>query len=185
MAYFKDLTSYSYGPAMYRPNTLNVGWLERGYDFDTELPGELFLENLWKFCSISVARTRGIHECDICDVLSRVHSYKAERNGERLLLGSSEIRVFSNTRICYASPTLIYHYISVHHYRPPREFVMAVLKGPTPPDPQYFELLNNYGLEWRTTSPFAPDSKRIRFVRVTDGASTKIVRQEEGDDPKP
>jgi len=91
MAYFPDLTFYGYssdGP----PETLNIGWLARGQEFDRMTPTEEILDLLWSYCSISVMQSRGIHECDLCAVPQTVHGM---RNGARLLLGSSEIRVFS------------------------------------------------------------------------------------------
>jgi hypothetical protein len=43
-------------------------------------------------------------------------------------LGTAEIRVASDDGICFAAPTLIYHYVAEHGYRPPEQFVEAVLK---------------------------------------------------------
>jgi hypothetical protein len=59
-------------------------------------------------------------------------SYRSERNGEKLLLGSSEIRVFSRNGDIYAAPTLIYHYVNPHHYAPPGAFIQALNEGPVP-----------------------------------------------------
>jgi hypothetical protein len=91
-----------------------------------------------------------------------------------LLLGTAEIRVFSTepnaesllrtlsgiesggllflqkalvpVRV-YASPTLIYHYVEAHHYKPPDEFLRALRDGPKPPSPEYFDLLAKLDLE--------------------------------------
>jgi hypothetical protein len=49
----------------------------------------------------------------------------------------------------YAAPNLIYHYIEVHHYKPPDEFLNALREGPRPPDRKYFKRLEELGLEWR------------------------------------
>ena len=66
-----------------------------------------------------------------------------------MLLGTSEVRVFGEDGNIFAAPTLIYHYMKDHHYRPPDQFIMAVLDGPTPPDSAYFKRLQDVGLEWR------------------------------------
>lgn len=43
-------------------------------------------------------------------------------------LGQAEIRVAGGDLI-YAAPTLIYHYVEAHDYRPPVEFIERVLAG--------------------------------------------------------
>ena len=47
------------------------------------------------------------------------------------------------------APTLIFHYVQRHHYRPPQAFVTALLRGPAPPDPAYFARLQQLGLTAR------------------------------------
>lgn len=158
MPYYRDLTDYAYhGATYYRPGTKNVGWLGLGHAFETAEPAEELLNRLWTFCKISVAQTRGVHECEFC---SADESYFAERGGVRLLLGTSEIRVFSTTGTVYAAPTLIYHYVKVHKYRPPDEFLQALVEGPTPPSKDYFDRLKQLDLEWNPTS--SPQMSRVR-----------------------
>ena len=40
-----------------------------------------------------------------------------------------EIRVRGDERTVYAAPTLIVHYVEAHRYRPPEEFIAAVLNA--------------------------------------------------------
>ena|SRR5579862_188258 len=163
MTYYKDLSEYSYhGGAFYRPGTRNVGWLELGHEFEQAEPSDETLDKLWNFCKISVAQMRGIHECEFC----RDDSYYAERNGETLLLGASEIRVFSRDGEIYAAPTLIYHYVKSHNYRPPDEFIQALKEGPAPESQEYFDRLKALSLEWNRTS--APAAKPVRFRLTSD-----------------
>ncbi len=123
MAYFGDLSDYAYAPGFVRPGTKAVGWLARGHAFPTMTVDEEVPDLLWLFCSISVVQTRGLHDCEFCPT----HSVRCfERNGQRLSLGSAEIRVFSPEGAIYAAPTLIYHYVAVHHYKPPDEFLQAL-----------------------------------------------------------
>src|ERR1044071_2152082 len=103
MAYFEDLSDYVYAPGLARPGTKAVGWLASGHGFPTMSPDKEVLALLWLYCSISVAPTRGVHDCEFCPGCC---AYRAERNGERLLLGTAEIRVFSPDRRIYAAPTL-------------------------------------------------------------------------------
>jgi len=49
-----------------------------------------------------------------------------------LKLGSAEIRVVGQDGTVYAAPDLIYHYVVVHDYRPPEEFIQAVMETPLP-----------------------------------------------------
>lgn len=160
MTYYRDLSEYSYHDGMfYRPGTLNVGWLGREHEFSQAEPADEVLRALWEFCKISVAQMRGIHECEFCSESSHL----AQRNGETLLLGSSEIRVFSRGAEVYAAPTLIYHYIAVHHYSPPEAFVRALKEGPSPGGPEYFARLKALGLQWGKTAASA--GKPFRFTR--------------------
>jgi hypothetical protein len=161
MTYFKDLSEYAYGdPTFSRSGTKTVGWLGRDHDFPTKLPSDDILDLLWVFCSTSVALTRGAHDCEFCPSGS---AYFAERNGQRLFLGAAEIRVFSEQGQIYAAPTLIYHYVQVHHYLPPDKFLEALRKGPRPPNSDYFECLERLGLTWSATSSGAGRRSPVRI----------------------
>jgi hypothetical protein len=117
MTYFADLTDYTYIPTgrVSHVGTKNVGWLSAGCAFEAAAPTEELLDRLWSYCTISIAQTRGIHQCEFCPDKD-VHF--AERKGDKILLGTSEIRVFAGEVCIYAAPTLIYHYVSDHGYRP-------------------------------------------------------------------
>jgi hypothetical protein len=148
VAYLPDLSEYNYLTEFARPGTKAVGWLDQGHDFLKTLPSEEILSRLWEFCKTSVARTRGIHPCPFC---GEETGTEEQRGGERLLLGTAEIRVFSRDGSVYACPTLIYHYVAVHHYRPPTEFLKAMFEGAHPPSEEYFALLSGLNLEWEST----------------------------------
>jgi hypothetical protein len=49
-----------------------------------------------------------------------------EIGGKTLMLGSAEIQVAGKGDRIYVAPDLIYHYIAVHQYLPPAEFLDAV-----------------------------------------------------------
>jgi len=151
MTYFADLTDYTYIPAgdAAHARTKNVGWLTAGHAFESAAPAEELLDRVWSFCTVSVAQTRGIHQCEFCPGKD-VH--RAERKGEKLLLGTSEIRVFAGEGCLYAAPTLIYHYVKEHGYKPPEPFIHALMSEPAPPAPEYFDRLAQVSLEWRKTS---------------------------------
>lgn len=50
----------------------------------------------------------------------------------------------------YAAPALIYHYVLVHSYSPPEEFVRSVVESQGP-DESYFLRLASMGIEWSPT----------------------------------
>jgi len=152
VAHFSDLSFYQYCDGN-PPQTKNVGWLERGHEFETEPPSETILDLLWRFCKISTMQTRGCHRCDLC-VPSPSTTISVIRDGFKVALGSAEIRVLSKentstirerlrtqepgllflrkslgTFDVYAAPNLIYHYVEVHHYKPPNEFFNALRGG--------------------------------------------------------
>jgi len=149
MAYYEDLSDYEYyHKSFYRPVTKNVGWLGLEHEFPTEVPTETFLDKLWDFCLVSVAQMRGRHVCELC---AGGNSYCYERNGGIINIGTAEIRAFSKTEIIYAAPNLIYHYVKIHHYRPPDDFLLSILNGPAPPSQVYFDRLKEVNLDWNKT----------------------------------
>jgi hypothetical protein len=161
MAYLEDLSEYTYASTFYRPVTKAVGWLSRDHKFETALPTDELLDLIWQYCKFRVAQMRGRHVCDFCptglsaahdlssqlDALRRGYSLqRTERDSEVLLPGSAEIRVFGKDELIYAAPNLIYHYVSVHHYRPPDEFLEALKSAPRPPHADYCSRLGQLDL---------------------------------------
>jgi len=128
MAYFQDLSEYEYwhdDERMFgRRPILNVGWMEHPHPLPTGAVPAGFGERLTAFC----ARERlvnflcGVQSCDFCR--GTVAWDSAPR-------GNGEIRVLGK-EVVYAAPMLIGHYVTAHDYRPPQEFIEAVLEGPGP-----------------------------------------------------
>jgi hypothetical protein len=146
MTYFPDLTSYTYylsvsGGALANVTALNIGWLERGKPFpigEAGWPNQTFLDSLALFFKgeIRVNRTRGFHVCEFCNQEAFQH------DGEGLeeeLFCSDEIRILGPDGAVYAAPTMLRHYITVHKYKPPEQFIQAVLLGPRPSSRTYHE----------------------------------------------
>jgi len=148
MAYFEDLTPYRYIESGMAPETYNVGWLDQARAFSTCEPQKEDIDALWGFCQISVATTRGIHECNLCKQgFSSIQKYLSKS----ILLGSSEIRVISGQGRIYAASNLIFHYVSEHNYSPPAEFVAALRTGLNPESNEYLAQLRAMGVDWRET----------------------------------
>ncbi len=117
---------------------LAIGWLDKRSEFETGYVSDRFVAQLGRFCHPSVLvgsthakRPCGFHCKDIEPVVI---------DGEKFPLGRAEIRVIGEEDI-FASPDLIYHYVTVHKYRPPKVFVDAVLHGPQPDSAEYRALI--------------------------------------------
>jgi hypothetical protein len=78
---------------------------------------------------------------------ARRRSTVARRHGQERRIGTAEIRVFGPMGAIYAAPTLIYHYVAEHHYKPPAEFVHAAITSPRPPSDEYRALLERHEIE--------------------------------------
>jgi hypothetical protein len=167
MTYFEDLSDYTFlrGEGE-RSGTKNIGWLAKGKTFETAVPKEEFIDLLWKYCKVMVVPTRGFHICELCPPdPDRFKGTHVERRGEKLFLGTAEIRVFAKNGEIYAAPNLIYHYVYAHHYQPPAPFMTAILNVPGPPHQKYFERLRELDLNYNATS-FPPEVPRfIRWLR--------------------
>ena len=130
MTWYPDLSQYSYGPESIPPGQaiLNVGWLDSGHDFPTGDPPTGFLDTLAKLClGYGHARTRGWHGCNLPHAEQLEYPCTIEVDGNKVSLGSAEIRVFSEDGTVLSAPNLVWHYIDYHQYLPPAEFVEAVL----------------------------------------------------------
>jgi hypothetical protein len=131
--YFQDLTPYEY--SKWGSPGLNVGWLDAAHPFPTGDVPSGFIERLSHLLRSPVAQARGFHVCEFCDVgtVPEPRDQAAiNAHYQRLMaagvLSSAEIRVVASDGRVYAAPMLICHYVEAHGYRPPDEFVDAVMK---------------------------------------------------------
>lgn len=113
---------------------LAVGWLQRGQEFDTGPLPDGFADALLAFCfdRHTVCARPGTVACPLCQ--ERVEPVR--RQEQTAHFGLAEIRVLGEEDI-FAAPTLIYHYVTAHDYRPPDVFVRAVIQGPQPGSPEH------------------------------------------------
>ena len=120
-----DLAPYRYDLPEPIPNVFAVGWIEsQAYS-----KGTVSVEFIDKLSDLImrelVNRMRGIHWCSLC---GESESWLI-RDDDKKILGSAEVWVpeAEGPRV-FAAPNLIYHYVRDHFYRPPDEFVSAVLE---------------------------------------------------------
>ena len=112
MPYLPDLSPFTHSrkPKCGEIDVVGVGWLdgEHGY-----VKGEIDPESWLKIKKIFEASepvhlTRGDHNCALCGQAS----------------GNGDYHAFNpRTGRIYIAPALILHYIQVHRYTPPEEFV--------------------------------------------------------------
>jgi hypothetical protein len=80
--------------------------------------------------------------------------------------------VLSATREIYAVPTLIYHYVESHFYKPPEQFIVVIKKGPSPQSRDYLETFTELGLKW--TETFA-SSREIVTIALNEDLTFLIL----------
>jgi len=150
VTYFKDLTPYEYfaREEPLTPKPLNVGWLSRQMPFEKGQTSQAFKDKLLEFCldEFVVLIARGFHVCEFCGLSTEQWQKEQEakygKNAQWANLGDGEIRVLGKSAV-YAAPTLIYHYVIQHQYKPPDEFIEAILAG-KPASKEQRKLLRRY-----------------------------------------
>ncbi len=154
MAYYPDLSPNDYVRRWNGQDLLSVGWLCSAEPFQkwkiTEgFSGELadsplnddpvsekdrrahFLDNLVMYIEHPVITHRGFHTCDFCGLGSDGVPCEMYQ-GRKLKLGFGVSLIYGEGDKVFACPTLIFHYVVAHNYKPPAEFIQAVLTQPRP-----------------------------------------------------
>jgi hypothetical protein len=106
-----------------------IGWLESGHPYNRGPTPIALVDNAERV--FQQYHFRGLHDCTICE--SGVPAARLARSHINLLIPSK--------RTVFACPAAIVHYLSVHSYLPPSDFVSAARDCPPYGSPQYFELL--------------------------------------------
>jgi hypothetical protein len=139
VTHFDDLSAYAYyddeiietdgSETPFRPDyrRINVGWLDAPHPFEQgPTPDWLGDALLGIIAGPRINVMRGFHLCTFCPRPADRRMLTVEHHGEQLHLGMSEIRVPSAPGSVFAAPTLVWHYVTAHRYRPPAGFVAAV-----------------------------------------------------------
>ena len=135
MAYFPDLSPYSYGTGRHE-GVLHVGWLDSLHPFTQGHVPQYLIEKIKSLAEHPVEIYRGYHVCELCvqptnlvkKTLPNQVSIDPLCEWARWTEGrrsNGEIRVGVPGRT-FAAPTLILHYMEAHAYLPPVEFLKAV-----------------------------------------------------------
>jgi len=110
-SYYEDLTPHTYSHDRGYKNVVNIGWLDKGEPFEK---GDVPAGFSSRLSDLEVVhRHKGYHNCPFCDGGS----------GDKVLAVKGKGKV-------YFCPSMIQHYVTKHHYKPPQEFIDAVMARP-------------------------------------------------------
>jgi hypothetical protein len=121
MAYFPDLSAYSYDLTAPLTGVQNAGWLDARHEFPRgDVDAALIAKLAFLVVHKTVQQMRGFHYCEFCDQ----EDVWVRHGGAATLLGTAEIWIpASDHGTCFASPNLIVHYVEQHRYRPPDSYL--------------------------------------------------------------
>jgi hypothetical protein len=131
MTYYEDLSPYEYVKESIPAgvSAVNVGWLEPGQEYmQGEVP-EDFIDVL----AVTVRdsrrmKMRGWHSCQLTHVgYAEPYPTTVDVGGQKVSLGGAEIRVVAKSGEWLIAPDLVLHYVLNHSYKPPTDFIEAVL----------------------------------------------------------
>jgi hypothetical protein len=122
MACIPDLTPCTYHRGLHANHShLSVGWLDKDHPFTTGETSEEFANKLLYLVeNTSVMHYRGWHDCDWCPSAMETGRVTFHANGSIVVSSPT-------TKQTYEAPVMIHHYVTVHNYLPPQEFIEAVL----------------------------------------------------------
>ena len=152
MTYFEDLAKLTYFGEPYSHLLRAVGWLEPGQEYMRGHVDRAFFEKLCELLQRPWAPMHymGYQDCRFCRFTGGRSTQLQRKGGIARIPGNSILNLFvPGDGVIYGSPELIAHYIDAHEYRPPDEFVEAVLKCPRMSSKEYFGALRRNG--WQFT----------------------------------
>jgi len=136
MAYFPDLSPYSYGHHS-QPGVVHVGWLDSTHPFTRGDVDPATIKKLRVLASRPVELYRGFHLCELCEEPAGISKTFMSHNPSVIDTGcdwyrwfqprasNGEIRI-SGDGVIFAAPVLIVHNIEEHGYLPPLQFLKAL-----------------------------------------------------------
>ncbi len=106
---------------------LAVGWLEAdGFEVG-EVPGTVLDRLLANRDRVISDGTRGLHRCELCSPNQPLPHFQW-RDQRYNIVGHGHYLIQYRDAV-YMVPELLPHYLLEHRYRPPAEFVLAVVEG--------------------------------------------------------
>ncbi len=134
MSWYPDLSSQTMVAS--GDHVRAVGWLSSDQPFQQGEISSEFMSKLDEFVrlagrsadALSFPAFGGWHECEFC-----------EPPADPRALGPRGYGNFGvpDGDVLYVAPELVAHYVRVHSYQPPAEFVTAIMNSPLPDTPEY------------------------------------------------
>jgi hypothetical protein len=115
------------------PHVRAIGWLVSSERFTKGPAPDGFLEQLIWLCCWPSNLTRGLHRCPFCpreEAALRVGGSWVRAPFGDYVTGHGEAHIAGPDGVRFASPDMIAHYVQIHEYLPPADFVQAVLRTP-------------------------------------------------------
>lgn len=129
MTHYPDLSTHCM--VDWGPRVRAIGWLCQFHTFTRGPVTPEFLDALTQHLKgPQLIMCLGVHECDLCP----------PRRGNTFFGGSQNIWIPTESCV-YVAPELVVHYIRDHSYRPPGEFMTAVMTAPPQDSPEFWALM--------------------------------------------
>lgn len=132
MTYYEDLSPYQYFKKSIPAgvSAVNVGWLEPGEEYPKGNAPDGFIDALAVIVrNSSQMRTRGWYACQLPHIgYKEPYPTTFAVGRKRVNLGSAEVRVVAKSGEWMIAPNLVLHYVSNHSYKPPTDFIEAVME---------------------------------------------------------
>jgi hypothetical protein len=122
---YEDYSPYTYDVPRPLRDVCNIGWLNS----DDYPHGRCSPEVLRRLAKLILREQVNVLRCTSpCSICGR-DGITVNFEGLRLFLGAGELWIPSvDHKVTYASPDLIWHYVHDHEYRPPVQFIDAVMQ---------------------------------------------------------
>lgn len=113
-----------------------IGWLSKDQPFPTGAVPSVFISTLRDHIRTAwqPVRSAGVHFCEFCP---------QPRPGKGRAGGTGNVWIPSEGAV-YVAPELVVHYIEAHKYRPPDEFIAAVMACPAQRSAEFHRLLGRF-----------------------------------------
>jgi len=133
VTYFEDGTPYPFRPT--EDHAVCAGWLDASREYSRGPVPPEFVAVLSRLCRDTTFRTRGFHYCNLCVpdhepqfVSDYVKAVVYDDRGD-FEVGNAEVRVRGLGEAMFVAPDMVIHYVVDHGYRPPDDFIEAVLRS--------------------------------------------------------
>lgn len=167
MTYYPDLSTECMVEA--GPNVRAVGWLDPAFPHTTGPVPQEFLVKLSIHCAnpYEPLSCMGWHECEFLNAQSAQCKVTGIRN----------VWIPGRNDLLYVAPVMIVHYIEAHGYRPPDEFIQAVMDAPEQKSDEYWRLMAPFGHEepviaGLTLRAYEALSEKERQIQLTKSRRT-------------